>query len=411
MFSLKIRFESSWTNSFFDAPGGEPLFTSGSALTKSTKGLVAVDTALLRDHPTRQPFLRALQASNPDLLYRVPENFDRTVQGVLSRLVGEVRRLSDVEADHLALRAFSAGRYVLDVEHEHSQTTKLTTYNTNDIQTGGAGLISNESLYGPTSQAKYLFGFLSLSLDEMQKRATEILSWSCVDEHPEFQWTPASPAALMDRLNVLLEEQTEVVKVAKSASKNDTYETPYLALCQELASALPDETQFTLNKNVAAGIASGKPAAATIEEGGLEGWALAGALMVARIKGLAESERAEFIASGALTKNGGLSGMGMSGTVGRITEKDMFAFSTGAKAQSNRMPYGITVPVSVNVKGKNMNLYLPTGVLKKTGSLVFEIDSDEDVEQELFDAIEAASVGPFHFGKKGVAYIQQLTLY
>ncbi len=34
MLELKIRFESSWTNSFYEEPGGAPLFTSGSMAVK-----------------------------------------------------------------------------------------------------------------------------------------------------------------------------------------------------------------------------------------------------------------------------------------------------------------------------------------------------------------------------------------
>ena len=54
---------------------------------------------------------------------------------------------------------------------------------------------------------------------------------------------------------------------------------------------------------------------------------------------------------------------------------------------------------------------MPSGVLKKTGTITFTIGDEPELEQELHAAIEAASVGPFHFGKKGVAYVQSLERY
>jgi hypothetical protein len=48
--------------------------------------------------------------------------------------------------------------------------------------------------------------------------------------------------------------------------------------------------------------------------------------------------------------------------------------------------------------------------LKKTGTITFTMNDMPELEHELHTAIEAASVGPFHFGKKGVAYVQSLEL-
>lgn len=409
MLQLQIRFESSWTNFFFDQPGGAPLFTSGSQFSKSAKNLQPADASLLTqpDSHSRIPYLRALQEANPELKYRVPESYDRTVQGVLTRLTGEVRRLADLQADHLALRAYWAGSYAVDIEHEHSQTTKLATYETNAIQSGGAGLIMNETLYTSTREAKYLFGFLQLSLEEMQARVDDILAYGFDD--PSFQWTPASPSILMERLQALGDAQQERIDALKKKEKDEQvpYITPYLAFCEAIAQKLPQEAQAYLADKFSKA-APDKLPASTVDQGALDAWPLAGAVIVARIKSLNDADREAMIQAGALTRAGNLGGLSMNGGVGNFTEKDVFRNASGQGAESNRMPYSAEIPLALRIGGKDIRATVPSGVIKKTGRLTFSLDGNDALEDELAHAIGEASVGPFHFGKKGIAYVERM---
>jgi len=408
MLELRIRFESSWTNSFYDEPGGAPLFTSGSDLTGSLKkklNPVDFDRIGARSSQSRLPFLQALQAANPELLYRVPVSFDRTVQGVLARLVGEVRRLSDVEQTHLALRAFAAGECAFDIEHEHSQTTTLSTYKDNAIQTQGAGLINNEVLYSDNAVSRYLFGHLGQSLWDLQLSIFDLLKpGSDLNGHG---WFPSSPSALIDRLTALFPEQTKAIKDAKGPPGKGPYRSPYRAVFLALSCVLPDQAMAALEmqKEFAR---QGKKASFSIEAGALDGWWIGSAIIIARIKMLTDDERAAFIKAGALTERGNLSGINSTGTVGFVTEKGVYTFASGASAVSSRMPYGINIPVQ---DATGFTHQVPSGVLKKTGTITFTLKDSPALEQELQTAIEAASVGPFHFGKKGIAYVQSLELY
>ena len=418
MLVLKIHFDSSWTNSFFAQPGGTPLFTSGSKLTESVKNklkAVPLDRETIQSSKSRLAYLQALQAENPHMLYRVPVSFDRAVKGVLARLVGEVRRLSmveDAEQNHLALRAFAAGGYAVDIEQEYSQTTRLATYEVNDIQTQGAGLISKKLLYSNSDQARYLFGHLGLSsLEDMETRMDELLKPGPMA--PSLSWYPQSPSTLLDRLNLFDEMQKATIKEAKKlvgAAGSGGYISPYVDVFKALSRVLPLEAKATLAKQQAFQT-QGKPAGLTIEDGALDGWSIAGAITVARIRLLSPDEKARFIADGALTSAGGLAGMAMSGNVGNITPKDIYKAASGVMAQSNRMPYSINMPVPVQKGDKETTQYVPTGVLKKTGTLTFTLKDAPALEQELHAAIQAASVGPFHFGKKGIAYVQSLECY
>ena len=408
MLELKIRFESSWTNSFYEEPGGAPLFTSGSDLSGSAKqklNPVAFDRDGAQRSGSRLAFLQALQAANPELLYRVPVSFDRAVQGVLARLVGEVRRLSDVEQSHLALRAFAAGEFEVNIEHEHSQTTTLSTYKDNAIQTQGAGLISNEVLYSDNAVSRYLFGHLGQSLEALQFSIHDLLTPGTA--LAGLGWFPSSPSALIDRLAALFSEQAKEIKDAKSLAGKGPYRSPYQAVFLALSSALPSQATATLEiQNEFA--RQGKQASLSVESGAFDGWWIGSAIIIARIKMLTDDERAAFIKAGALTERGNLSGINSTGTVGFVTEKGVYTFASGASAVSSRMPYAIDIPVQDST---GRTLKVPSGVLKKTGTITYTLKDSPELEQELHSAIESASVGPFHFGKKGIAYVQSLELY
>ena len=426
MLVLKIHFDSSWTNSFFAQPGGAPLFTSGSKLTESVKNLKAVplDRETIQSSKSRLAYLQALQAENPHMLYRVPVSFDRAVKGVLARLVGEVRRLSmveDAEQNHLALRAFAAGGYAVDIDQEYSQTTRLATFEVNEIQSQGAGLITNQVLYSDTEIARYLFGHLGLSsLEDMEARMDELLKPGPMA--PGLNWYPQSPSTLLDRLNTFDEMQKATINKAKKLAGNGRYKSPYADTFQALSRVLSAEANDMLAKQQTRRT-QGEPDGMTIENGGLDGWSITGAITVARIRMLPREEKARLIEKGALTSRGNLSGMSMSGNVGNssLSAKDFYAWASGVKvnsawkpgekAKSNRMPYSINMPVPVQKGDKETTQYVPTGVLKKTGTLTFTLKDAPALEQELHAAIQAASVGPFHFGKKGIAYVQSLECY
>lgn len=421
MLELKIRFESSWTNSLFhegeDGNRDKPLFTSGGELSKSVKGLkpVELDMAQLAASKSRVGFLQTLQSKNPGMLYRVPVSFDRAVQGVLARLMGEIRRLKDVEDDHLALRVFKVGHYEIDIEHEHSQLIKLATYTVNDVQTGGAGLIVKDALYSAGPESQYLFAMLGNSLAAMESSLATGASVSVAN------WVPTSPAALIDRLNFLDEEQADAISAAKK-SLGDAYTTPYPHLFEHLSNLFAGDASATLAaqtereaeklaqrtvKNPPAGNEQvvGEAPVVSIVSGGLDGWSIAGATIVSQVIALSDSERARYVEAGLLTKNGGFAGLAMSGGVGNVTPKDLYKFASGQKAQSSSMPYSVEIPVVGNSGKKS---FVPSGVLKKTGTLTFKIDDDQILEDELRLAIDNASVGIFHFGKKGIAYVQSL---
>ena len=413
MLELTLRFESSWSNSLAQSPGGPARFTSGSDLSKSIKGLQRPEAEHTPPEASRTtetgsgplPYLRQLQAANPAMQYRVPESYDNTVKGVLARLVGEVRRLEMLEPEHLALRAFAHGQAHVQHTALYSQTTTLTSAVPNPIQSGGAGLIERDGLYQHSEAARYLFGFLGLNMAQLETHAFGILGGTSIPLSAEI-WTPDSPSQLLHRLSTLQAEQDEAVKAAQKQAKNSgqTYASPYPNLLAALQKHLAQEAHDFAHKAQEKASGTDK-AAATIDSQ----WWLAAALTIAKIKLLNPEEKQSFIDEGLLNSNGFLQGITMNGNVGEVTPKGLFQFASGRYQYSNRLPYSVELPMPVSdAKGKP--IMAPAGVIKKDGTLRFTLQGQPQLEQELYDAIRAASVGPLHFGKKGIAWLEKLEI-
>ena len=415
MLELTVRFESSWSNSLAQHPGGPPRFTSGSELAKSVKGLqrppvegdggAAACSATTESGSGPLPYLRQLQAANPTMQYRVPVNYDRTVQGVLARLVGEVRRLDMLAPDHLALRAFACGQAHVHHAAVYAQTTTLTSATANPIQSGGAGLIVRDGIYQHGEAARQLLGFLGMDMAQLEAHAPAILGRAA--PWPVPVWTPASPSQLLHRLLDLQTQQAECVKAAHRQARDSgtAYVCPYPQLLAMLQQHLPQEMQDFTHKAQAKVAGSDKTAQRVEDQ-----WWLAAALVVLQIKQLPAQQRQALIAAQVLSANGNLPGIAMTGSVGAVTAKDLFKFASGRYQYAHRLPYSVELPLATS-HAKGHPIMAPAGVIKKDGTLTFSLRDQPELELALYTAIRAASVGPLHFGKKGIAWLETMEMY
>lgn len=375
MLHIKIGFESSWTNSFADE-NGEALFLSGSKFNEGLRGQAPVPLSLnAPDNQRRVHNIRQLNAANPDMTYRVPASYDNTVKGVLARLMGEVERLKNLPEDHPVHEAFSRTRYTLDISAEHDEVVSLATRQLNEIATSGAGVLPvGNPLYEHSELAAALFGHLGGTLAEV-----------IAGKYPEVPWTPATPFDLISRLQDFKAAQADLVK-ARKAEEGDAYVSPFAEQAEKIQAEL-------------AALAASADLKPNPDE-----WNWAGAVVARVIHTLPAEMRAELVAKKVLSRNGGLPGLAMSGGLGNVTPKDIYEGSGCQKAYSNRMPYSAELWFGDADSKQKLTL----GVIKKTGTVHLEIDLPDDAARALKQRIEDAAVGPFHFGKKGIAYIRQM---
>lgn len=371
MLNIHINFESSLTNQLLNEHK-EPLFTSSSGFKDGLRKLNKTNLdAAAPVHQTLVHHIRQMNAANPEMTYRVPASYDNTVLGILARICGEIRRVSDLEPLHPLHAIWSNTSYQMHVSSEHSEVYALATP-PNAIQTSGAGLVpAGNPFYTNSDIAHQVFGHLSLPLsDQLQARPLK------------GTWYPKTPFDLINRLEVLktqLEEQTKEQRKFMGAG----YISPVEPFAKWFKEAL-------LSANI------------TIATKEVDFWNVAGARLVLNILQLPLETRTDLIEKGFLSRNGNLQGIAMSGHIGNVTPKDVYVGAGCKKAISTSMPY--QTDLWFEHLGKNVKFAV--GVIKKSGTLHIKIDDAE--EDAIRERIINCAVGPFQFGKKGLAYVNRL---
>ena len=377
MLNIEISFQDSWTNQFLDEHRN-PLFTSMSGFNaKQQKLSNVVFNSNTVPQQTLVEHVRQQNRNNPGMALRVPATYDNTVRGVVARLLGEVRRLSNLDAKHPLHSVWNGMTYTLDISSEESQLVSLATI-PNDLQGSGAGVLEdNLAAYKDTPVTHRLFGHLEHNLKTIM-------------DNPEVQgtWFPKEPLDLIRRLSEL-EDEKKYLK----------YENPL-----EWPTRLNRFSTWLKNELMQTSFESIKPKEPGQSNlGNPDKWNLAGAMTVLRIYQLSENDRSNAIAQEILTPRGGFGGLAMKGNIGIITIKDLYASTKGGKrAVSTRMPYQSDMWVEHN--GKKMSI--PVGVIKKTGNLRISIVHPN--EYELAKRIQDTSVSTFQFGKKGLAFVKNI---
>lgn len=372
MLHIHIRFESSLTNTLLDEDKSQ-LFTSSKNF---NGGQVKLSSVALDEHaPKNQTMVhhvRKLNQANPSMTYRVPMDYDNTVKGVVARLCGEVRRLSLLEEDHPLHAVWATMKYELDVHSEHSECYALATP-PNELQGSGSGIVpADNPFYNGDPIARSILGHLQYSLSEQLMEKTLVGNW-----------IPKSPFELINRLAVLEKEQ-EVLAAAEKVLLGEAYKSPFTSYAQWF--------------NTQCQAIGWKPDTAP----NIDYWNLAGSRIALNIMRLDPALKKDLIEKGFLSRNGNLPGIAMSGGIGKTTAKDIYSGAGCNKAFSTRMPYQTTLWFEHNTKKMPLTL----GMLKKSGRLHIQIDNSN--QEVWMQRIRDCAVGPFQFGKKGLAYVERM---
>ena len=372
MLHIHINFESSLTNVLLDE-NKDPLFTSSKNF---NGGQVKLSSVTLDQHAAENQTLvhhiRKLNQANPTMTYRVPLDYDNTIRGIIARLCGEVRRLSLLESDHPLHELWSTMQYQMDVRSEHSECYALAT-SPNELPGSGAGIVpANNPFYNNEAVARTVLGHLAHPLADQLSQKNLIGAWS-----------PKSPFDLVNRLDTLKKEQDTMIAEQKTLLK-DAYVSPIAAYAQwfkEECRRIDWEPETASN---------------------LDYWNVAGSRIALNIMRLNPVEKTRLMDDGFLSRNGNLPGIAMSGGIGNATAKDVFAGAGCNKAFSTRMPYQTELWFEHN----NGKIKFTLGAIKKSGRVHIQIDN-HDQENWLL-RIRDCAVGPFQFGKKGLAYVERL---
>lgn len=330
-----IDYEASWRNSFLDGSNDEPLPAKG-------RNYVASMTELKKPENYHQ---RAVSKN--------------TVLGILSRLIGDQRKL--YQAKKSAHFYFSDIEDVIAFEDKPKVINREIAYLRNMKgsydQNSFTGMIKVNDPIFQSDYSNEFWGVLALDIDELCDFIIDDLS---VTSH-----IPLDPISIMTHLdNVKKVKPVEPEGRIKQAS-------------DKLASLF--EKYNPLNKKE--------------QQLVLPLYCSALYLQLQRLE-----ERYDM--SSAKTKAGGISGISNNG----FTPKDfMKTYVTGGK----KLIYGNPFIREEYVKGAGKIKHILT---KACGQLEITLDIDDAKANELKKMIDNAGVSSFYLGKKGLAYVSDIRL-
>ncbi|GAB3050142.1 hypothetical protein GCM10027155_15100 [Acinetobacter apis] len=335
-----IDYESSWRNSFLDGSNDEPLPKKG-------RNFIASMTELKK-----------------------PENFypravnKNTVMGILSRLIGDQRKLYSARqseyyyfADKEQVITFQDKPHVINHEMTYLRNMKGST-----DQNSFTGMINVNDPVFLSDYSKEFWGILSLSLEQL---CDFILDDVCVNDLDITYSALLDPVSILNRLS-------DIGKMKPIVAE------PRIKQASEKLEQLFDKYKPLNTK-------------------GLQ--LILPMYCSALYLQLNQLEKKYNMAT-AKSKMGGISGISNNG----FTSKDfMDKYTTGAK----KLIYGSPYLHEQYIKGEGKVKHYLT---KASGQLEITLDISTDTAKELKRMIDDAGVSSFYLGKKGLAYVSAMHL-
>lgn len=329
-----IEYESTWRNSFLDGTNNEPLPKDG------------------------RKYIGSGQALGNSKNYLMREVTQDTVLGLLSRLIGDQRKLYQAkQSECFFFKGLESALSWDDQSEIWDELVYLRNMSGSDDQNSFTGSIKLNDPRLTSNYSRLLWGLLAITPDEL---ANFILNESEVKAEIEL-----SPFAIIGRL-----EEIQKIKASDPEGK-----------AEEAAKFLDSHFDKSQPLN---------------PKGQIKWIAMYCASLYLQIERL---KLKGFDLDTATTKTGSISGISFNG----FTKKDFLAkfTTTGVKKKVWGNPY----IMKERIKGEGEK----TSKLKKArGTLLINLDISKEKAIELKRMIENAGVSSFYLGKKGVAYVTSI---
>lgn len=328
-----IDYEASWRNSFLDGSNDE-------ALPKKGRNYVASMTELKK-----------------------PENYhDRsvsknTVLGILSRLIGDQRKLYQAkQSEHFYFADIEDAISFKDTpEVVNREIAYLRNMKGSTDQNLFTGMIKVNDPIFQSDYSDEFWGVLSLDIDK--------LCDFIIDDTPITDTLPLDPISIMNRL-----DEIKKIKPVELEGRIEKASVQLSSLFEKYKPLNKKEQQLILPMYCSA--------------------------LYLQLQRLGE----KYDISSAKTKAGGISGISNNG----FTPKDfMKTYVTGGK----KLIYGNPFIREEFVKGEGKIKHTLT---KASGQLEITLDIDDTKAKELKKMIDNAGVSSFYLGKKGLAYVSDI---
>jgi hypothetical protein len=285
-----------------------------------------------------------------------------TVMGIINRLIGDQRKLYQARSDK--------NYYFLEIDDEEKVKFKNIEQNSSEMiyirnitgstdQNSFSGMIKGSDPIFNSDYSKSLWGVLFLEFHEL----CNFINDKNFSISTDSDFDPLSIVNRFEKLGKL--KVSEISEITKKA-------------ILELQNRYPDIKYLDDKDNI-------KPLAL---------YCSALYLQVFRLS-------QKFDLSNSLTKNGLISGIAKGGS---FTMKDfMDKFTTGDK----KIVWGNPYLLKERRKGEGEVSSILT---KSSGTLEIQIDIPKEKAKQLEEMIENAGVSSFYLGKKGLAYVEEITI-
>ena len=341
-----IEYDSIWKNSFLDG-------SNACKLPKKGRKYIASGASLNKKSFTER---------------QITHN---TVMGVLSRLIGDQRKLYQARAsDNYYFKELENKITFIDTPEQCSfEIVFLRNISGNLDKNGSAGEISIPKEIFDSEVARQLWAVLWLSIDELY-------TFICNDVLKLKSERIFAP--------LLIEERLKEIKCIK---KNEFQKTNgYLEATQKVTEVF-SEAYSTADKNNPSERVNLPLEKTTLEN-----------LYCSALYIQLERLKKRFDVSALLTSKGGIGGFSKR----LCTIKDF----KGKYTNKKKPVYGNPFLFKQKVKGIGQQTFT---LKKASGNLSILIDVDSNKGQELKQFIENAGVSAFSLGKKGLAYVSKIT--
>lgn len=330
---LEITYESCWRNSFLDGENNAPL------------------------PPKGRNFIGSMTKLKEEKNYRARAITQKTVMGLLNRLIGDQRKLYQSEQD--------PNYYFKDIENliqfedkttEWEEVVYLRNIGKSTDQNSFSGTImASDAAFNSDYSSKF-WGVLDYSLEELYRFIQgETIHKNCED---------ISPLYIVDKFTNELKKLKPII--------------------------VDENTQPTLTK-----LGEFFPNQSYLNNAGkILPTSLYCSALYLQLGRLSE----QYDLSGLVSKQGNLSGISKRG----FTPKDfMKRYTTG----NGKLIFGNPFVQTTLKKGEGKS---SRKLLKARGTLTINLDIDRGQAKELQNMIEAAGVTAFPLGKKGLAYLSKI---
>lgn len=395
-----IGYSSKWSNSFSDNITKKNIVPSMGAIQDSIKG----EKVIIKEDDSFEDIMFKINKVYPNFKYNpISKN---TVLGVLSRLLGEIRYLSDFindEKEHIINKLKNKISFNLLDRELYNEIVRISTPE-KEVQNNGAGLIKNSSknniLLSENKYSKLIYSALQLNdLDLINLFLDKVETSKNVEELYVF----------FEDNNVSYQDEFEIFKFLKKYDDNvkstSSFDKNFRNMLKSKIET-NDEIEYYIKTIKRIGLINHNDEEFHLRPNFIN---MAGLLIYVCTKFIEKINEKSFIEGKIIEKKGNIKGIAEAS--GGLTIKDFYNGFSDKKTTADT-PYFISGKFFDKKENKKINQgEFNIGVTKEDGVLEINIAISEEDAIQLKKQIDAVGVSTFQLGKKGLAYIKEISVY